>query len=164
METSQQVKSNYDQQQLFDKETMQKIQASLEEIDKKKQFSEQTSAARTRYIKFTYDKECKRLSFTGRFDKQRVPEKNFETGQILPDKFVTRYSFECYDVTATTTGSEEENSKATEGEEPSIWERGTKDARTILYYLSKNKNLLEVTRNGAPGSKTTTYQINPPLD
>jgi hypothetical protein len=48
--------------------------------------------------------------------------------------------------------------------EPSIWERGIADARTILYYLSKDKNVLEVIRNGQPGSTSTTYQINPPLD
>jgi hypothetical protein len=85
--------------------------------------------------------------------------KNFQTGQIVPDKFVTRYAFECYDVTSATTTTGRETL-----EEPSIWERGPKDAGTILYYLSKNQKVLEVTRNGAPGSKTTTYQINPPLD
>jgi len=30
--------------------------------------------------------------------------------------------------------------------QPSIWERGAADARTILYYLSKDKKVLEVIR------------------
>jgi hypothetical protein len=65
-------------------------------------------------------------------------------------------------VTTTTTipGDEFQTSQP----QPSIWERGAADARTILYYLSKDKNTLEVIRNGQPGSTSTTYQINPPLD
>jgi hypothetical protein len=46
---------------------------------------------------------------------------------------------------------------------PAIWERGTKDARTILHFLSNGVNLLEVVRHGLPGSMNTTYQINTPL-
>jgi hypothetical protein len=79
--------------------------------------------------------------------------KDFETSQVIPGKYVTRYSFECYDITNPDHPSQ-----------LSIWQRGTKDVRIILYYLSKNKTILEVIRNGAPGSKTTTYQINPPLE
>jgi hypothetical protein len=93
------------------------------------------------------------LSFTGKFDKHDVQAKDFETGQVIPDKYVTRYSFECYDVTDPDHQSE-----------LSIWQRGTREARTALYYLSKNKTILEVIRNGQPRSKTTIYQINPPLD
>jgi hypothetical protein len=40
----------------------------------------------------------------------------------------------------------------------------TKDARTILHFLSKGVSVLETVRNGQPGSMSTTYQINPPLD
>jgi hypothetical protein len=93
------------------------------------------------------------LSFTGKFDKREVQAKDFETDQAIPDKHVTRYSFECYDVTDPDHPSE-----------LSIWQRGTREARTIPYYLSKNKTTLEVIRNDQPRSKTTTYQINPPLD
>ena len=64
-----------------------------------------------------------------------------------------QYSFECYDITDPDHPSE-----------LSIWDRGTREACTVLYYLSKNKTILEVIRNGQPRSKTTTYQINPPLD
>jgi hypothetical protein len=67
--------------------------------------------------------------------------------------------FECYDITTSTIEEAQANQS-----EPSIWERGIADARTILYYLSKDKNILEVIRNGQPGSTSTTYQINPPLD
>jgi hypothetical protein len=105
------------------------------------------------------------LLFTGKFEKKEVPDTDFQTGEVIPGKYKTRYSFECYDVTTTTTttttpGDEFQTSQP----EPSIWERGIADARTILYYLSKDKNTLEVIRNGQPGSTSTTYQINPPLD
>jgi hypothetical protein len=97
--------------------------------------------------------------FTGKFDTKEVPETDFQTGEVIPGKYKTRYSFECYDITNTTI----EESQANQSE-PSIWERGIADARTILYYLSKDKNILEVIRNGQSGSTSTTYQINPPLD
>ena len=83
----------------------------------------------------------------------------FQTGEAVPGKYKIRYSFECYDITTTST-IEAQSSQP----EPSIWERGIADARTILYYLSKDKSILEVIRNGQPGSTSTTYQINPPLD
>jgi hypothetical protein len=72
---------------------------------------------------------------------------------MIPDKYIEKYSFECYDITDPDRPSE-----------LSIWQRGIREARTVLYFLSKNITILEVTRNGPPGSKTTTYQINPPLD
>jgi hypothetical protein len=78
---------------------------------------------------------------------------------VIPRKYKTRYSFECYDITTSTIEELLANQS-----EPSVWERGAADARTILYYLSKDKKVLEVIRNGQPGSTSTTYQINPPLD
>jgi hypothetical protein len=48
-------------------------------------------------LSFSSDKERELLSFTGKFDKHDVQAKDFETGQLIPDKYVTRYSFECYD-------------------------------------------------------------------
>ena len=76
----------------------------------------------------------------------------------MPGKYKIRYSFEWYDITTSTI----EEAKANQSE-ASIWERGVADARTILYYLSKDKNILQVIRNGQPGSTSTTYQINTPL-
>jgi hypothetical protein len=174
METTSIQELNKEQQQQqdngFDEQTKQKIQAYLDEIDRKRQqLSKQQMSTRTKYIDFVSDKERKLLSFTGKFDKQEVPAKDFETGQVIPGKYVTRYLFECYDITTSTTTTTtevggQENSPNSPQSEPSIWNHGTKDARTILYYLSKNKKVLEVIRNGQPRSKTTTYQINPPLD
>jgi hypothetical protein len=152
METIHNINNKQQKQQGFDEETKQKIQAYLDEIDAKRQ-QLSSSSQQTKYIKFVQDKERKLLSFTGKFDKVEVKAIDFETRQVIPDKYVTRYSFECYDITDPDHPSE-----------LSIWQRGTKDASTILYYLSKSKTILEVTRNGPPGSKTTTYQINPPLD
>jgi hypothetical protein len=110
-----------------------------------------------------YLTERKILYFTGKFDKKEIPETDFQTGEVIPGKYKTRYSFECYDVTTTSTIIPRGEIQTSQPE-PSIWERGIADARTILYYLSKDKNILEVIRNGPPGSTSTTYQINPPLD
>jgi hypothetical protein len=77
-----------------------------------------------------------------------VPAKEFETGQTIPDKYVTKYSLECYDITDPDHPSE-----------LSIWQHGTREARIVVYFLSKNKTILEVIRNSPPGSKTATYQI-----
>ena len=150
--TQQQPLNKGPEQQGFDEETRQKIQAYLDEIDAKHR-QQQSSLQQTKYIKFVHDKERKLLSFTGKIDKVEVPAKDFETGQMIPDKYVTKYSFECYDITDADHPSE-----------LSIWQRGITEARTVLYFLSKSKTILEVIRNGPPGSKTTTYQINPPLD
>src|SRR6188472_937192 len=156
METDQK-QINKKQHEYFDEETKLKIQACLDEIDRKQQ--QQKIPYKTKYIRFVFDRERKLLFFTGKFDKKEVPETDFQTGEVVPGKYKTRYSFECYDI--TTTSKEE---LQTNQPEPSIWERGIADARTILYYLSKDKKILEVTRNGQPGSTSTTYQINPPLD
>jgi hypothetical protein len=112
-------------------------------------------------ITFVYDRERKLLYFTGKFDKKEVPATDFQIGEVVPGKYKNRYSFECYDITTTTPTAEE---FSTNQSELSVWERGAADARTILYYLSKDKNVLEVIRNGQPRSTSTTYQINPPLD
>jgi hypothetical protein len=146
------------QQEGFDEETKQKIQACLDEINQKQQ--QQKTPYKTKYIRFLSDRERKLLYLTGKFDKKEIPETDFQTGEVIPGKYKTRYSFECYDITTTSTIEEAQTSQP----QPSIWERGSADARTILYYLSKDKNILEVIRNGHPGSTSTTYQINKPLD
>src|SRR6187200_1684935 len=153
METIHNINNEQQKQQGFDEETKQKIQAYLDEIDSKRQQLSSSSSQQTKYIKFVYDKERKLLSFTGKCDKVEVPAKDFETGLIIPDKYVEKYCLECYDISDPDHPSE-----------LSIWQRGIREARTVLYFLSKSKTILEVTRNGPPGSKTTTYQINPPLD
>ncbi len=56
---------------------------------------------KTEYIKFGSDKECKVLLFTGNQNKKDVPAKDYETGLDIPGKYVTRYLFECYDITNT---------------------------------------------------------------
>jgi hypothetical protein len=145
---------NKSEHEVFSEDTRQTIQVLLEEIDIKQQrTSQQVTTGKTRYIKFSYDKEQKRLSFTGKCDKREVPAKDFESGQEIPDKYITRYMFECYDITNPDHPSE-----------VSIWERGQRDARSILLWLSRNKNVLDITRHGQPGSMTTTYDIYPPMD
>jgi hypothetical protein len=147
--------TNYQQQVPFDLETKGKIQESLQEIYNKQQQQQATNAnssKRGKFIKFVYDLEQKRLRFTGQFNKELVPYKDFITNEIIQGKFSDRYFFECYDITDPNHPSE-----------PSTWERGPKDAKTILYWLSNDKNVLDVIRHGLPGSKTTTYDIHPPM-
>ena len=151
---------NKKQEEGFDEETKLKIQACLEEIDRTQQQQQKISYNKAKYIRFVFDRERKILLFTGKFDKKEVLETDFQTGEVVPGKYKTRYSFECYDITTTS----KEELQTNQPPQSSIWERGSADARTILYYLSKDKNTLEVIRNGQPGSTSTTYQINPPLD
>ncbi len=146
--------TNYQQQVPFDLETKGKIQESLQEIYNKQQQQQATNAnsgKRGKFIKFVHDLEQKRLSFTGRFNKEQVPYKDFITNEVIQGRFSERYFFECYDITDPNYPSE-----------MSTWERGPKDAKTILYWLSNDKNVLDIIRHGQPGSKTTTYDIHPP--
>ena len=158
MEIEQKQQINKIQQEGFDEKTKLKIQAYLDEINQKQQ-QQKIPYNKTKYIKFPSDRERKLLYFTGKFDKKEVPETDFQTGEAVPGKYKIRYTFECYDITTSTIEKAQ-----TRQPEPSIWERGIADARTILYYLSIDKKVLEVIRNGQPGSTSTTYQIHPPLD
>jgi hypothetical protein len=146
--------TNYQQQVPFDLETKGKIQESPQEIYNKQQQQQATNAnsgKRGKFIKFVHDLEQKCLSFTGLFNKEQVPYKDFITNEVIQGRFSERYFFECYDITDQNHPSE-----------TSTWERGPKDAKTILYWLSNDKNVLDVIRHGLPGSKTTTYDIHPP--
>jgi hypothetical protein len=79
--------TNYQQQVPFDLETKGKIQESLQEIYNKQQQQQQATNAnsgkRGKFIKFIYDLEQKRLSFTGRFNKEQVPYKDFITNEVI---------------------------------------------------------------------------------
>ena len=55
-------------QDSFDEETLKKIQAHLDELNRKKQEQSRQMAGKTKYIKFVSDKERKLLSFPGEFD------------------------------------------------------------------------------------------------
>jgi hypothetical protein len=152
--------TNYQQQKQepFDLETKRKIQESLQEIYNKQQQQQQATKGNSggsrkgSFIKFVHDGELKRLLFTGQFQNEKVPYKDFITNQLIEGRFSERYFFECHDITDSNHPSE-----------ISTWERGPKDAKTILYWLSNDKNVLDVIRHGLPGSKTTTYDIHPPL-
>ena len=160
METIQQDTSNkVIQKEGFDEQTKLQAKSLLDEIDRKQQsmYQNTESKGKTEYIKFGSDKERKVLFFTSIPYKEEEPAEDYETRLEIPGKYVTRYYFPCYDITATRNPDNISGS-------PAIWERGTKDARTILHFLSKGVNVLEVIRHGLPRSMNTTYQINPPLD
>jgi len=145
------------QKNRFDEQTKLQAKSLLDEIDRKSMYQNTETNGKTEYIKFGSDKERKILFLTGIPDKEEVPAKDYETGLEIPGKYVTRYYFPCYDITAIRNPDNVSGS-------PAVWERGTKDARTILHFLSKGINVLEVIRHGLPRSMSTTYQINPPLD
>jgi hypothetical protein len=133
------------------------IQASLQKLDNKHQQQQQNSssslAGGKRFVKFIYHGEHKRLSFTGQHSEELVQYKDFKTKETVEGKFSERYYFECYDITDPNRPSE-----------LSVWERGPREARIILFWFSKDKNVLDVTRRGQPGSMTTTYDIYPSMD
>src|SRR5262249_12808026 len=108
----------------FDEQTKLKFKSQLEEIDRKQQsmYQNTETEGKTKYIKFGSDKERKILSFTGNVDKEERPAKDYETGLVIPGKYVTKFLFECYDIT-TTRNPENVNGS------PAIWERGPKEAR-----------------------------------
>ncbi|HEY7572271.1 MAG TPA: hypothetical protein VH796_12970 [Nitrososphaeraceae archaeon] len=141
----------------FDEQDKLRTKSLLDEIDRKSIYQNTETKGKTEYIKFGSDKERKVLFFTGIPNKEEEPAKVYETRLEIPGKYVTRYYFPCYDITATRNPNNINGS-------PAIWERGTKDTRTILHFLSKGVNVLEVIRHGLPRSMNTTYQINPPLD
>jgi hypothetical protein len=72
METNQK-QINKIQHEGFDEETKLKIQACLDEIDRKQQQQQKIPYNKTKYIKFVSDRERKILYFTGKFDKKEVP-------------------------------------------------------------------------------------------
>src|SRR5947199_6957510 len=116
METNQK-QINKKQQIGFDEETKQKIQAYLDEINRKQQ-EQRIPYSKTKYIRFVSDRERKLLLFTGKFDKKEVPETDFQTGEVVPGKYKTRYSFECYDVTTTSTTTIEEELQTSQPPQP----------------------------------------------
>jgi hypothetical protein len=64
-----------------------------------------------------------------------------------------RYFFYCYDITDPDHPSE-----------LSVFERGPREAKTILSLMSKNHKVLDIERHGAPGDKLTSYTIYPAID
>jgi hypothetical protein len=80
METNQK-QINKIQQEGFDEETKQKIQACLDEIDRKQQ--QKIPYNKTKYIRFVFDRERKLLLFIGKFDKKEVPETDFPLNAMI---------------------------------------------------------------------------------
>jgi hypothetical protein len=125
----------------FDKQTILQLRSLLEEIDGNQQSSYQNMASecKLRQINFSHDKESKILSFTGKVEKKKVQTD-------IPGKYITHYSFECYDITPPTSRSEVTNDML------AIWECGKSNARVVLNLISRNITELEI-------AKITTYQI-----
>jgi predicted GNAT family acetyltransferase len=129
-------------------EVLEKIHADKAEMNRLEK--ENAERIKGNYISFKDDKETKALLFTGKYQKLNVPAKDFATSEIIPNKFVTKWRFEVYDVTNPNNPSD-----------VSVWERGWNQAKVVMHFLEQKKAELVVVRNGAKGSNTTTYLIYP---
>ena len=96
------------QKERFDEQTKLRLKSLLEELDRKQQsmYQNTETKGKTEYIKFRSDKERKVLLFTGNVDDKPKLAKDYETGLEIPDKYVTRYYFDCYDITTTRNPQE----------------------------------------------------------
>jgi hypothetical protein len=103
------------------------------------------------FISLKDDKETRTFLFTN-YQKIQVPRKDYKTGQTIPGKTVTKYRFQIYDMTTYDP---------TNPPTAAIWERGSAEADTILYFLEQGKNELTIMRNGTPYSQQTHYTIYP---
>jgi len=133
----------------MDPSTLQKIRSVKAEMDRLEK--ENAERIKGNYISFKEDKETKTLLFTGKYQKDEVPAKDFATGKIIENKFVQKWRFECYDVTDQTNPNPE----------VSIWERGWRETKVVMHFLGEQKAELVVVRNGAKGNSQTTYLIYP---
>jgi hypothetical protein len=150
-QNQEQTKIEHQQQQPFDLEIKSKITTELQALYNQQQQQNSSTNAKTRYIRFA-DGERKRLSFMD-FEKKPVQNKDFATGKLIPDSYTDRYFFSCYDITDPYHPSE-----------LSVFERGPREAKTILTLLSKNHKVLDIERHGASGDKFTSYTIYPAVD
>jgi hypothetical protein len=141
-----------EQQQPCDLEIRNKIETELQSLYNQQQQQNQPSTnAKARYVRFA-DGERKRLWFVD-FEKKQVQNKDFVTGELIPDSYTYRYFFSCHDITDPDQPSE-----------VSVFERGPREAKTILSLMSKNHKVLDIERHGAPGDKLTSYTIYPATD
>jgi hypothetical protein len=132
----------------LDPNTLQKIHDDKAEMDRIEK--ENVERLKGNYISFVQDKDTKTLLFTGKYQKLDVPAKDFATKEIIPNKYVQKWRFEVYDVTDINNPSD-----------VSIWERGYREAKTVMHFLEQKKAELVVVRNGTKGSNATTYLIYP---
>jgi hypothetical protein len=143
-------------QKQFDFETRNKIAAEIQALLNQQQAQQSSnsngskSTSISKFIKFS-DGQRRRLSFQD-FEKKQVQNKDFATGDLLPDSYSTRYFFSVVDITDPDNPIN------------AVWERGYKEAKTILFWLSKNYKVLDVERHGQAGDKLTSYNIYPAVD
>ena len=132
----------------IDKQMLERIAAERAEMERVKKESKERLPGQ--FLSLKQDKEQRTFLFTGQYQKLEVPAKDYVTKQIIPGKMVTKYRFQCYDVTDPNNPSD-----------TAIWERGFTEADQVLYWIEKGKPELTIMRNGAPNSQKTTYNIYP---
>src|SRR5215831_15943937 len=134
----------------IDKQLKERIAAERAEMQRvKEQVKERLPG---QFLSLKQDKEIRTFLFTGQWQKLQVPAKDFVTKQEVPGKTVTKYRFQVYDLTTFDSNNPPE---------PGIWERGMTEADQVLYWFEKGITELTIMRNGAPNSKSTTYNIFP---
>jgi hypothetical protein len=126
---SREKEQQQEKQKQFDLETQNKIAAEIQALlNREGQQQQDSNTTKNKFIKFS-DGQRRRLSFQD-FEKKQVQNKDYATGELIPDSYSTRYFFYVVDVT--------DPDNAIQG----IWERGYKEAKTILFWLSKNYQVL----------------------
>ena len=136
------INKEIQQKKGFDEMMKLQLNSLLEEIDRKQQSSYQNTETegKPRYIKFGLDKERKVLLFTGKVDKKDTLAKDYETGLDILGKYVTRFLFECYDIT-TTQNPRNQWGAGNMG----AWDKRCKD--NLILSLETIRTL-EIVRNG----------------
>jgi len=137
----------------IDEQALTRIAEERKEIEDAKK-SSQTSGG---FLAFKSDKEKKVLLFLENgWEKKDVPSTEYDpttkSYKEIPGKTVVKYNFTVYDL---TTYDPANPPKA------QIWQRGRKDAEQVLYFMGEGVREMVVMRNGAAGSKDTTYTIYP---
>lgn len=132
----------------IDKQTLERIATDRAEMQRVKE--EQKERLPGQFVSLKQDKEQRTFLFTGQYQKVEKPATDFVTKQTIPNRTVTKWRFQVYDVTDPNNPSES-----------AIWERGKTEAEKVLYWLARQTPQLTVMRNGAPNSQKTTYDIYP---
>ena len=129
------------------KQMSDKIALDRTEIE---QYKNEARSKLSQFITLKNDRETKTFLFES-YEKIQVPAKNFETGEIVEGKMITKYNFRVYDVTDSNN----------ENPELYTWQRGMNEATQVLDYLAEEKAELTIKRNGRPNDQKTFYTIYP---
>jgi hypothetical protein len=137
---SREKEQQQEKQKQFDLETQNKIAAEIQALlNREGQQQQDSNTTKNKFIKFS-DGQRRRLSFQD-FEKKQVQNKDYATGELIPDSYSTRYFFYVVDQTMQYRG---------------YGSVGIKKLRLYCFGYPKTiKSYVE--RHGKSGDKLTTY-------